>query len=324
MQTMGNLDWFNLDLLNSWTNMESIFPGDSTIITEPASLNTQDMNYSDASLHMFTGTSLGRSFPVQPEHEHPAFPQAPHREPAESDHDPSVQLAVLQCELSIQVFALRSMTWDAAKALRITSMAYSGTPSPDQDADYNPLAKIARTTEDFAKFLRTIQDNPGDNDCEASPGLLPSGLSIPDFLTILSCHLLMLSIYDSIFSHFIEEALQNPALANSLLQSTPQLFVGGIAVPPRLEMLGHLLYCLVGSLLQPIETLLGLPESLCVSLQRDRGIDDAECGLFSGESGRLLFSTLLQLEEERAREGGGGPGVIASLKEKIRHVQGLA
>jgi hypothetical protein len=283
--------------------MESIFPDDGTSITDPAPIQNQAISCNDIPLHgIFTETTQEMPFSVQTEHQNPAFPQAFRRAPADSNLDPGVQLAVLQCELSLQVFALRSMTWDATKALRITSMAYS---------EYNPLAKIAHTTEDFAKYLRSLQDAAGEKDRDGSSGLLQSSLSIPDVLTVLSCHLITLSIYDSIFSHFIEQAAQNPALATEILQSTPQLFVGGIAVPPRLDMLG------------PIETRLGLPDGFRVSLQRDRGGDDAECGLFSGESGRQLFATLLQIDEQKTRQGGGGAGLIASLKEKIRHVQGL-
>lgn len=331
MQTLENVDWFNLDLLDSsydissapWATMEAMFPGEDSNITD-ASLQTQNITCNDASLNeIFTETTQNESFSLQSEQNDNVFPQNVRRCSATLDLDPGVQLAVLQRELSVQVFSLKSMPWDIAKALKITSMADSDPSNHCHDADYNPLAKIAKTTEDFAKFLRSLQDSLGKKDSEeiadGPMSLLQSSLSITDLLTVLSCHMLTLSIYESIFSHFIDQAQQKPSLVNDLLQSTPQLFVGGIAVPPRLDMLGHLLYCLAGSLLQPIEILLGLPDDFCVSLQRDRVGDAKACGLFSGQSGKQLFSTLLKIEEERMKGG-----VIASLKEKIRRVQGLA
>lgn len=309
--------------------MDSIYQGDGTSISGTSSVQAQNIGCSDASLNdIFMDTSLSEHFSVQSDQENNTNTQDFRRYSATVDHDPSVRLAVLQRELSVQLFALKSMPWDIAKALRITSMSDAGSLDPNPDEEYNPLAKIAKTTEDLAIFLRSLQDSLGEKDrskdSESPLSLLQCSLSITDVLTILSCHMLTLSVYDSIFSHFLDQALQNPDMMNEILQSTPRLFIGGIAVPPRLDMLGHLLYGLAGSLLQPIETLLGLPDDFCVSLQRDRVGDDKKRGLFSGQSGSLMFSTLLKIEEERMEEGGGKPGVIASLKEKIRRVQGLA
>ena len=333
---MEDLEWFNLDILDStydidpasWATMDTIFSGDSATI-DTATLQNQARICTDTSANdVFTGLIQKESFPIQTQPETCTNPRTIHRRSSSLDLDPSVQLAILQRDLSIQAFALKSVPWDIARAMRVTSTADSGAPSPDQITDYNPLAKIVMTTKDFAAFLRTLQHSLEQHTRDIQSGgassLSHSSLSVTDVLTVLSCHMLTLSIYETIFSYFLERAAQDPELAKGLLQSTPQLFVGGIPVPPRLDMLGHLFYSLAGSLLQPIETLLGLPDDFCVSLQQDRAGDDNGAGIFSGPSGRLLFSTLLKMEENRMEDGNGGPGVIASLKEKIKRVQGLA
>lgn len=114
--------------------------------------------------------------------------------------------------------------------------------------------------------------------------------------------MLALSISKYNFSRSIEQAVQEPSLMNKLSQSTLQLFVGDITVTTRLDIVGHLSY-LVSSLIQPIKTLLGFSDNICVSVQRDSGEDDSERGRCSGQYRRLLFSTLLKIEKERMKEG---------------------
>lgn len=87
-------------------------------------------------------------------------------------------------------------------------------------------------------------------------------------------------------------------------------------------MLSHL-YCVTSSRLRPIEMLLGLLGESCIRLKRNSANKEKQTGLFSGQSGQLLFSTLMQVETERANEERGGLGVIESLKEKTRQIQGL-
>ncbi|KAL3471717.1 hypothetical protein BJX99DRAFT_236872, partial [Aspergillus californicus] len=256
--------------------------------------------------------------------------------------DHGLHLTLLQRELSKQLFTLNSVPWDMTKVLRLTcthdpsmtpntSTSTLNTPSPPNQADLksNPLAQITKTSADFASILCSVQSpSTSDTSTTTSKNSSPLSsihprLSMADLLTILSCHMLTISIYDAIFSHFTDQASHNPASVNLVLQSAPKLFLGGIAVPARLDLLSHLLYCLAGSQLRPIEMLLGLPNEYCVALKRNPASKDNQTGLFSGNSGQLLFSTLMRVETERASEEGGNLGVIDSLKERLRRIQGF-
>ncbi|PYI28995.1 hypothetical protein BP00DRAFT_417635 [Aspergillus indologenus CBS 114.80] len=359
-------DWFNLELLDAdyemsnapWNSIDAGFPIDgSATIHSMSSPSTPPDGPSPAALlnDPMMDTSPTEHLPLlQLEPIDPGLlplfgDQLP---PPTFDH--GLHLSVLQRELSKQLFSLRSMPWDMTKAMWLTCLHDAGgcdsftQPSPPDlqitaTTTTNPLAKIAQTAADFAQFLRSIQAStpPESTNVHHHPAAkAPANttptlafthprLSIADLLTILSCHLLTISIYDAIFGHFIEQARLNPTALNLATQAAPKLFLGGIAVPPGLGMLSHLLYCLTGSQLRPIETLLGLPEEFCLSSPRTR-LDETDSkpeGLFSGPSGQLLFSTLMQVEldagnAECGRER-GGLGVIEALRGKMRRVRCL-
>lgn len=337
MKPLEDPGWFNLNISDTnhdisppfWATMDAIFSGDNATITHSPTLHNHAMVPTDTSTDgTFAGVTREELFTIQNNPETSTHPRAVSHPSATFDIEPSVQLAIIQRDLSIQASALKSIPWNLRNVMRVTSTVDHRLPVPNQTTDYNPLAKIVTTTKDFTVFLRTLRYSMGisneDLNSASVISLSHPSLSVTDVLTVLSCHMLTLSIYETIFSSFLEQAPRDPGLVQELLQSTPQLFVGGIPVPPRLDMLGHLFYCLVGSLLQPIEILLGLPNDFCVSLQRDRAGDDNENGLFSGQSGRTLFSTILKMEEKMPEDGSAGPGVIVSLKEKIRRIQDLS
>ncbi|KAL4792164.1 hypothetical protein BDV19DRAFT_400657 [Aspergillus venezuelensis] len=343
-QSLENVDdWFNFDSLDTdyeicsapWTSVdsgfESGFPMEG-VATSRSSLSTPPLQtaFTPAFLTaMPTHTPIHDHFQDDPCDQLPLL--AP--QPFAANFDHGLHLSRLQRELSKQLYTLTSMPWHMTKVMQLTCFQAPGSSAPSSpsqdDLKSNPLAKIAKTSAEFAQLLCSVQSpiagDGGSNTSKASTPLssIHPRLSMPDLLTILSCHMLTISIYDSIFSHFTEQASHNPGAVNIVLQSAPKLYLGGIAVPPRLELLGHLLYCITASQLRPIEMLLGLPDECCVSLKRNSASKDKQTGLFSGQSGQLLFSTLMQVETERATEDRGGLGVIESLKEKIRQIQGL-
>lgn len=344
IQPLANVDdWFNLESLEAdyeirfapWNSVDAGFPmdGGSTAHTMSSLSTPPDGTSTSASLNgLMTETNLSEHFPNrQSEQGDNGMRQLYGHQPSAPNFDHGLHLSVLQRDLSKQLFTLKSMPWDMTKVMRLTCMhdASGDSSDPSQaDLEMNHLAKIAKTSAEFAKLLCTIQTpmaSDGNNATKnASPwSSIHPRLSIADLLIILSCHMLTISIYDSIFCHFTDQALHNPGAVNIVMQSAPKLFLGGIAVPLRLDMLSHLLYCLTESQLRPIEMLLGLPDEFCVSLKRNLVSKDKQTGLFSGQSGQLLFSTLMEVEKERASEERGGLGVIESLKEKIRRVQGL-
>ena len=343
IQLPAHFDWFNPGLLETdyeicsapWDSGDSGFTmdGGSAAHTLSSPSTPPDGTSTSASLNgLMTESSLREHLPdLQSEQGDNGMLQLYGHQPSAPNFDQGLHLSVLQRDLSKQLFTLKSMPWDMTKVMRLTCMhdasGDSSNPSQD-DLEMNPLAKIAKTSAEFAKLLCSVQtpmaSDWNNSTKNASPlSSIHPRLSVTDLLAILSCHMLTISIYDSIFCHFTNQALHNPGAVNTVMQSAPKLFLGGIAVTPRLDMLSHLLYCLTGGQLRPIEMLLGLPDEFCVSSKRNLVSKDKQPGLFSGQSGQLLFSTLMKIETVRASEDRGGSGVIESLKEKMKHVQGL-
>jgi len=336
VQSLGTVDdWFNFGSLETdyeicsvpWDSVDSGFPMEgvtaahsiSSLSTPPPLVPSTTPTFLNT---LATDTSVDEQF----ENEKCAQNEAEMLQPFGENIDHGLHLSLLQRELSKQLFALNSMPWDMTKVMRITCLHDAEASASQVDSKYNSLAKIAKTSAEFAQLLCSIQTPiAGDGGSNASKNASPLSsihprLSMADLLTILSCYMLTLSIYDSIFSRFTEQASHNPGAVNIVLQSAPKLYLGGIAVPPRLEMLSHLLCCLTSRQLRPIEMLLGLPDEYCIAWKRNGGSKEKQSGLFSGQSGQLLFSTLMRVETERAGEEKGGLGVIESLKETIRRI----
>lgn len=307
-------------------------PPDGTSTSAMSSLSTPpDATSTSVSLNgLMTETSLSENFPnLQSEQGDDGMRQLFGHQSSALNFDHGLHLSVLQRDLSKQLFTLKSMPWDMTKVMRLTCMhdasGDSSNPGED-DLEMNHLAKIAKTSTEFAKLLCSVQTPMASDGNDATRNASPLSsihprLSTVDLLTILSCYMLTISIYDSIFCYFTDQALHNPGAVSTVMQSAPKLFLGGVVVPLRLDMLSHLLYCLSGNQLRPIEMLLGLPDEFCVSSKRNVVSKDKQTGLFSGQSGQLLFSTLMKVETERASEERGGLGVIESLKEKIKRIQ---
>jgi hypothetical protein len=340
-------DWFNLGSLDAnyeisaacWTSVDSgdvhshDFPmgGGSTYTMSSLSTPTNGTS-NPASLNGLTEATLSEHSPnLQSEQGHNGMLQLFGHQPSAQNYDHGLRLSVLYRDLSKQLFTLRSMPWDMTEVMRLTCIhdtSGDSTKAFQANLKSNPLASIAKRSAEFAELLWSFQISMASdgNNATTNAGPLSSihpHLSITDRLTTLSCHILIISIYDLIFRHFIDQSLHNPGAVNIVMQSAPKLFLGGIAVPPWPNMLGHLLFCLTENQLRPIELLLGLPDEFCVSLKRNSVSKDKHNGLFSGQSGQSLFTALMQVETERMTEERGGLGVIESLKEKTRCVQGL-
>lgn len=346
LQLLTNVDdWFNLGLLDAdyeissagWNSVDSGFTidgGDGGTAQRVSSLATPpDGTSTSASLNdlMIDTIPVERLPNLQSEQDDTGMLSLLGSQPSPPSLDHGLCLSVLQRDLSKQLFMLKSMPWDVTENMRLTCVhdASGDSSNPSSvDLGTNPLAKIARATAELDKFLRSLQVPGAGDGSNAAKNVWPLSsihprLSIADLLTILTCHILTISIYDFIFSQFADHSLHSPGTVNTVMQSAPKLFLGGAAVPPRLDLLSHLLYCLTASQLRPIELLLGLPDEFCVSLKRNSADRNKKAGLFSGQSGQLLCATLMKVETERTSKGRGTLGVIESLKERIRRIQGF-
>lgn len=263
---------------------------------------------------------------LQPEQGHIEELQLLDNRPSIPSYDCGLRLSILYRDLSKQLFILRSMPWDMTEVMRLTCIHNShGDFAKAFQANFesNPLAGITKWSAEFAELLGTFQSAMASDCSNAMSAEIFSStrLGVTDLLGIISCHMLIVSIYDSIFYHFIDQYLHNPYSVNLVMQSAPKLFLGGIEVPPWPNMMGHLLFCLTESQLRPIELLLGLPDEFCVALKRNPSSKDRQDGLLSGQCSQSIFTALMQVETEKAAEGIRGKGVIESLKEKTRRVQ---
>ena len=131
-----------------------------------------------------------------------------------------IWLSTLYRDLSKQLFTLRSESWDIADVVQLTC-GYDGFPvtrdlhSPAHEPS-NPLAIVTKRSADFANLLQSLQPTGTDTSPSSphhttiamsiSPPPTPTHprLTIADLLTTLSCHMLLLSIYDTILSHFLD------------------------------------------------------------------------------------------------------------------------
>ncbi|KAF1362297.1 hypothetical protein EJ07DRAFT_153227 [Lizonia empirigonia] len=335
-------DWFNLEMMDagfetsSWNTVNSGFAsmssGDTAQIISSLSTTSPDGVSNSAFLTgLITETSLTEPRSnLQSERGDLGMLQLSGQQFSPGDINLGLCLSTLQRELSKLHFTLKTMSWDMSKTMLVTcTNDASGNPSIPSQTDFgtNPLAQMAATTTEFTRLLSSIQtaaangEKASANNVDPLLSIYPC-LSISDLLSILSCHMLIVSIYDCIFSYFMDQVLQNPAAINTIMQSAPKFYLGGIAVPPRLGMLSHLLYCLVESHIQPIESLLGLPDESCVFWKNNSVGQDQQPGLFSGQSGQLLCAALMKLEAEKPKSGRSGLGIVESLREKIRRAQG--
>lgn len=328
---MASACWTSGETGDSYTHDFSMGIGDNAF-TLPSLSTTANGTSNPTPINELTEPTLSEHSPtVQSEQGNNGMLQLFTHQLSAPNGDHGLRLSVLYCDLSKQLCTIRSMPWDMTEVMQLTCIHSTGIDPANvfqTNIASNPLASVARRSAEFAELLWSFQ-NPmasDGNNATAASGPLSSAhphLSMADLLTTLSCHILIISIYESIFCHFVDQSLHNPGAVNVVMQAAPKLFLGGIAVPPWPNMLGHLLFCLTESQLRPIELLLGLPDEFCVSLKRNSVSKDRHHGLFSGQSGQSLFTALMQVEIERSTEERGGLGVIESLKEKTRRVQGL-
>ncbi|KAJ5042854.1 uncharacterized protein L3040_004246 [Drepanopeziza brunnea f. sp. 'multigermtubi'] len=254
------------------------------------------------------GGSMDSSAPCNPVPE-------PSPERAHSLVDYESRVFALQRDLSSLLAMLESAPWVMAEDLRLTCAHDSRHGLSDVcqiGFRSNPLAVITQKSGEFAQLLRSFQYPAASHHRSpaASPDSPPSAnprRAVPDLLGILACHLLVVSIYDCVIHHFLTQHHADT------LASSPQLRLGGIAIPFEPNLLGNSLFRVVEGQLRPIEVLLGLPDEFCVAGNSGSCGEEMGCGVFSSPGNEALFMALMQVEAET-----GAMGVIESLKNNMR------
>lgn len=336
-------DWFNSGSLDAsyetssaccpsvdWGEIHSPMHGGGSAFTMSSLSSPTNGSLNSTLLDGLTETTPSdRYSSLQSEQGHLVALQALENQPSTQNYDGGFRLSILYRELSKQLFILKSMPWDMKEVMRLTCIHDGhGNLAKAFQANFesNPLAGIAKWSAEFTEILETFQTAISSQygNTTANTDMLSSVrlcLSVNDILGIVSCHMLVVSIYDSIFYHFIDQCIHNPGAVKIVMQSAPKLFLGGVAITPWPDMPSHVLCYLVKSQLRPIELLLGIPDEFCVTLQRGPINKDREEGLLGGHSSQSFFAALMQVETDQVAGGMYGKGVIESLREKMRRVQ---
>ncbi|KAL2258534.1 hypothetical protein VTK26DRAFT_8123 [Humicola hyalothermophila] len=208
-------------------------PAALSIITHGATSSDHPIDpfLSDARLDLSTEVPDRAHHDVS-RHAHPASPPT---------CDQGLWLSAFYRDLSKLLFTLRSEPWDITEAVQLTC-GYDGlspgmtsaTAFPLHHEQSNPLAKITKRSAEFANLLRSVQAPAASLSrttehtpphasapMSISPPPTPTHprLTIADLLTSLSCHMLLLSIYDTILAHFLNH--HTPHLQTGIASTNP-------------------------------------------------------------------------------------------------------
>jgi hypothetical protein len=248
-----------------------------------------------------------------------------------TETDPGVLLATLQQSLAKQAVFLRISNWDSSD-LSIT--AGTGTDA-SSDGSFHPLASILKSTTQLLTILRRFKSRP-----EGLPESPPSPPPIVHVVTIITCYLLVISIFDTIFRQILmnpvdlNQRLENSSASSSTSSSaaTSSTYQGAsqrerellfVPLTPRLRL--RLLVQVVEHQLELLERALGLPHADCVStgLREDAGSrTEEDGGILNWRETRVLFRAIIEADDPGLR---GGDGAIkqaaASLRENLKVAQ---
>jgi hypothetical protein len=133
-------------------------------------------------------------------------------------------------------------------------------------------------------------------------------------LTVLSCYLQVVSIYDAIFTHVLVQLAPMPESVSSMLQGSSGLFFTGY--PPMQDgVLIRLLVQVVEHQLELVERAIGLPQQYRVSTSGHIGT-----GLFSAHEGKALLNAVVGSTFDGSDDR-SDLRAVASLRDNLRRAQ---
>ncbi|KAI5918479.1 hypothetical protein F4810DRAFT_715472 [Camillea tinctor] len=259
------------------------------------------------------------------------------------DSDPGILLSNLQADLSGQLFRVKSVPWDLGILSNTCSPGESDKCEDDTASlQFNPFTAVLNSTGIFIDVIRVLESSATIAEDLSSPSLNPSGgefknknnnntattagtptatsafISTAHQLTIFSCYLQLLSIYQEILHRLLD----------SLLGKTDQIgydrrpilglcFAGHLV---RGELLCRLVSQVVEYQLELVERSLGLPRQYCVSSSRPNATyNQVNMGLLRGMEGNALLGAVMAA----APEGGEGSGsrVVTLVREQLKMLQ---
>lgn len=239
----------------------------------------------------------------------------------DSDSDPGILLSSLQADLSRQLFRVKSLPWDIITVLG-SSLCSKGIGNGQ---NYNPLATVLNRTEGFLEAIQMLRSTGETNHSSAlsyelrdrSNSNSDHVLSTAHQLTLFSCYLQLLSIYEVILSRIVGIFLEKSEQNNPEERTLPGINFAGYLVQGGL--LGRLLAQVVEYQLELIESSLGLPHQYCVSSRRQKpNFQHVNMGLLKGMQGSALLGVVMggTLEDDED----SGSRVVNSVREELRRL----
>ncbi|KNG89698.1 hypothetical protein ANOM_002341 [Aspergillus nomiae NRRL 13137] len=235
-------------------------------------------------------------------------------------YDPGFQLPRLQQQLSKQLFLLRSVSWDITTVMKLDCSPCScQRQAGDGSREFNPLSSTFEVISEFEQLLSIVRSRLTHQEGGRTPGFRQE-MNVSYSLTAMSCYLQLVLIYDCIFSYVLDQASSNPVVRDFILNSTPNISLGGFVVPSPKNVFGRLFVQLMQLKIRPIEFALGLPPDCCVSEEPNCDSVSRRPGLLGGKQGESILAALKGscLEETDDTKT---LGVIEALKDKMTRIE---
>ncbi|RYP75282.1 hypothetical protein DL771_002502 [Monosporascus sp. 5C6A] len=236
-----------------------------------------------------------------------------------------LKLSEIHLELSKQLYTIKSMPWDVMAVLELKS-SHEGDDQQEGASHLHPLADVAKTSAKFETLLASLR-LPYDAEygiisllSSRSPSPRPRTTQL---LTALTCYILVVSIYDVIFSRVLDWLIRNTKASPSSQSPIPIIYLGGLPIPPSQALPGSLLILLTEHQLQPIEELMGLPDHFRISSRSDETARIGETGLLENPFGQALLNALTKRGEDGETSHDDTMMATTSLKEKMRQIKAM-
>lgn len=213
-----------------------------------------------------------------------------------------LHLSEIHYELSKQLYAVKMTPWEVKTILELKSSGESDS----LQTHLHPLACVANTSSKLSKLFSS-----------QSTSLTSQATHL---LTALTCYILVVSIYDAIFSRVLDWLAMHSNRSSFPQSPGTAIYLGGLQVPPSQTLPGSMLVVLVKHQLQPIEELMGLPDHFRISSRSDETARPGETGLLQGPFGQTLLNAVMKQGEDREMRQ-DDIMCIHSLKKKMRQIK---
>ncbi|KPM43128.1 hypothetical protein AK830_g3385 [Neonectria ditissima] len=235
----------------------------------------------------------------------------------EQNADSGFRLSSLHQKLSKELFMLKSLPWDITSVMKLESGPCSNgchRGTGKQGREFNPLITTFNIIAELEHVFNTFKNLPTSGAATGAPGL-GQGMNVSHSLTAMSCYLLLIFIYDCIFTHVLDQASNNLLVRDFILHSAPSVSLGWFSIPTQTNLVGQLFVQLMQLKMKPIETALGLPGDCRVSSEGDEE-KMSPTGLLGGKHRESLLAALKGSDIDGGSDLNAA-GALDSLRDKM-------